>query len=222
MMDINEIRKENILKIIDARFSGKKASFAKAIEKPESQVYRMFNTGKNGRNISTSSARYIERKLNLDDGSLDYLNIQIKESRADYNTEPAIIKDGQIPVISWVQAGEFNEAIDLHVVGMADDYVQRINGGSKVYGLRVRGNSMTAPDGITPTFPEGYVIHVDPDQVTVSNDYVIAKINGENSVTFKQLKQGDAPYLTPLNPDYKPIYDEFRILGKVIGVSLKL
>lgn len=217
-MDINEIRKENILKIIDERFNGKKSSFAKAIKKPESQVYRIFNTGVNGRNISTSSAREIENELGLSHGLLD---LSPPDSDSD-NTEPLTMRSGTIPVISWVQAGNCGEAFDLHEPGMADDYVPRINGGSNVYGLRVRGNSMTAPEGMTPTFPEGYIIHVDPDQATVPNDYVIAKLVGENSVTFKQLKQGDAPYLIPLNADHKPIYDEFRILGKVIGVSLKL
>lgn len=129
---------------------------------------------------------------------------------------------GMIPVISWVQAGSADEAFDLTQPGAADEYVNSIGGGNRVYGLHVRGNSMTAPEGVVPTFPEGYIIHVDPDQSTKPNDFIIAKIVGENKVTFKQLKQGDEPYLLPLNPDHRPIYDEFRVLGKVIGVSLKL
>lgn len=129
---------------------------------------------------------------------------------------------GMIPVISWVNAGECGEVVDFNAPGMAEEFVPRINGGDRVYGLHVRGNSMTAPEGISPTFPEGYIIHVDPDQATSPNDYVIAKLVGEDMVTFKQLKEGDKPYLSALNPDHKPIYDEFRILGKVIGVSLKL
>lgn len=129
---------------------------------------------------------------------------------------------GMIPVISWVNAGECGEVVDFNAPGMAEEFVPRINGGDRVYGLHVRGNSMTAPEGISPTFPEGYIIHVDPDQATSPNDYVIAKLVGEDMVTFKQLKEGDKPYLSALNPDHKPIYNEFRILGKVIGVSLKL
>ena len=138
------------------------------------------------------------------------------------NVSPAVQQPASVPLISWVQAGSFSEAIDLHQVGTAEDYVARINGGVNVYALRVRGDSMTAPVGSTVSFPEGYIIHVDPDQSANSGDFVIAKIVGEDAVTFKQLKNGDKPYLQPLNPDHKPIFDEFRVLGKVIGVSLKL
>lgn len=138
------------------------------------------------------------------------------------NVSPAIQQPATVPLISWVQAGSFSEAIDLHQAGIAEDYVARINGGEKVYALMVRGDSMTAPVGSPVSFPEGYIIHVDPDKSANSGDFVIAKINGQDAVTFKQLKYGDSPYLQPLNPDHKPIFEEFRILGKVIGVSLKL
>jgi SOS-response transcriptional repressor LexA len=216
-MDINQIRRQNIQVIVDNMFAGNRAAFAKKIDKAESQVYRIFNVGKNGRNVSTKTARHIEDKLGLTIGSIDVLN----EMDSD-NTEPTNIAESFIPVISWVQAGEYSEAIDIYEVGYAEEHVPRINGGKMVYGLYVRGNSMTAPEGVTPTFPEGYIIHVDPEQDAKPNDFVIAKLTEENLVTFKQLKQGDKPYLLPLNPDHKPIYDEFRVLGKVIGVSLKL
>jgi SOS-response transcriptional repressor LexA len=146
----------------------------------------------------------------------------ISSENYDNGLEPIVENRSVVPVISWVQAGEANEAFDLTAPGVADEYIPSIGGGDRVYGLYVRGNSMTAPEGATPTFPEGYIIHVDPDQACKVNDFVIAKLVGEDMVTFKQLKQGDKPYLIPLNSDHKPIYDEFRVLGKVIGVSLKL
>lgn len=147
---------------------------------------------------------------------------RIKEDAAVYNVSPAMQTDRYVPLVSWVQAGEFNEAIDIHATGYADEWVARINGGDSVYALRVRGHSMTAPIGSPHSFPEGMIIHVDPDQASKNGDFVIAKVNGEDGVTFKQLKHDDKPYLFALNPSYPPIFDEFRILGKVIGVSLKL
>lgn len=81
---------------------------------------------------------------------------------------------------------------------------------------------MTAPSGVHPSFPEGYIIHVDPDQSAKHNDYVIAKVVGDDAVTFKQYKEDEKPYLFPLNPDYKPIFEEFIVLGRVIGSSMKL
>lgn len=144
------------------------------------------------------------------------------ENGFDSNVLPAVQKKADVPVISWVQAGEWNEAIDLFAAGYADEYIARINGGLNVYALRVRGHSMTAPSGVHPSFPEGYIIHVDPEQSAKHNDYVIAKVVGDNAVTFKQYKEDEKPYLFPLNPDYKPIFEEFIVLGRVIGSSMKL
>lgn len=83
---------------------------------------------------------------------------------------------------------------------------------------------MTAPTG--RSFPEGIDIFVDPEQRggVVPNDFVIAKINGRDAVTFKQLAcEEGRPYLRPLNPSpkYEPIFDEFRVLGKVIYAGFK-
>ena len=127
-----------------------------------------------------------------------------------------------VPVISWVQAGDFNEVADFYEISQSEEKVAKINGGDRVYALYVRGDSMTAPPGMIPSFPEGYIIHVDPDQVAYSGDCVIAKLKGQDEVTFKQLKIDDRPYLKPLNPSHQSIFREFRIIGKVIGASMKL
>ena len=127
-----------------------------------------------------------------------------------------------VPVISWPQAGEWNEAIDLFAAGYAKEYIAHINGGPNVYALRVQGHSMTAPCGVYPSFPEGYFIHVDPEQLPSHNDYVIARATDDDVVILRQYKEGETPYLFPLNPDYKPIFEEFRVLGRVTGSSMKL
>ena len=144
------------------------------------------------------------------------------ESHDWANTVEAEQLKGSVPIISWVQAGQFDEAVDLHIAGYSEDSVPRISGGDRVYALYVRGDSMTAPAGVTPSFPEGFIIHVDPDQSSGNGDCVIAKILGENAVTFKQLKIDDKTYLKPLNPAHPLIFDEFRVLGKVVGASIKL
>jgi SOS-response transcriptional repressor LexA len=86
------------------------------------------------------------------------------------------------------------------------------------YALRVHGDSMTAPYG--RSYPDSSIIYVDPDQRggVVSGDRVIAKINGDNQVTFKVfVEDAGRRFLKPLNPSYPVITDPFRILGKVIG-----
>ena len=118
---------------------------------------------------------------------------------------------GKVPVISWVQAGAFCEAIDNLHTGDAYDWIETsVHVRSHTFALRVHGDSME------PTFPEGVIIVIEPELDPLPGDYVIAK-NGDEEATFKQLvKDGADWYLKPLNPRYpiKPLA-ESRIVGVV-------
>lgn len=133
------------------------------------------------------------------------------------NTSPAPSVKGEVPVISWVQAGTWNEAMDCE---RQDDlnYLPCISNHSECsFALRVRGDSMTAPYG--KTYPEGCIIFVDPEiRMPSSGDRIIAKVNGEPEVTFKVfMKEGEKIWLKPLNSQHPIITDEFKVLGKVVG-----
>ncbi|KAF1046384.1 MAG: putative HTH-type transcriptional regulator [Herbaspirillum frisingense] len=121
--------------------------------------------------------------------------------------EPAPPLTGRVPIISWVQAGEFTEAIEpVHVEEWADTSAPVM---ARTFALRVKGDSMS------PEFPEGVIIVVEPDLEPIPGDFVIAR-NGGGEATFKQLVRDGADfYLKPLNPRY-PI----KALGSslIIGV----
>ncbi|WP_417070790.1 LexA family protein [Niveibacterium terrae] len=104
---------------------------------------------------------------------------------------------GKIPLISWVQAGNFAEATDLLNIGDAIEWVESsVQPHENTFALRVAGDSME------PDFPAGTVLIVEPDLEAHPGDYVIAK-NGDQEATFKQLvKDGADWYLKPLNPRY--------------------
>lgn len=126
----------------------------------------------------------------------------------------------QIPVISWVQAGAFSEAIDLHLPDYAEEYVaSSIKPRRHTFALRVQGDSMET------LFHEGMIITVEPDMSPEIGQFVIAK-NGNNEATFKQLtKDGSTYYLKPLNPRYGMIkMDEegYTIIGVVREAVIKL
>lgn len=136
------------------------------------------------------------------------------------NVSGARYSRGLVPVISKVQAGSFREEFDEFEPGKADEYLPCPRPHSKyTYALRVDGDSMTAPSG--PSVVAGSIIYCDPDQAAgvVSGDLVVAKIKGEDEVTFKQyIRDGSRQFLKPLNTSYPVIADEFRILAKVIGL----
>lgn len=130
-----------------------------------------------------------------------------------------------VPIVSWVSAGNTSEAMVQEPGAEYNTVKCKKKHSSNTYALKVIGNSMTAPVGNKYSFPEGYIIIVDFDQRGDISDgiFVIAKENGDNAVTFKQLKyDGTRPYLNPLNPDHPKIFKEFRIIGKVIDWDANL
>jgi SOS-response transcriptional repressor LexA len=134
------------------------------------------------------------------------------------NTEPGPSLQSEVPVISWVKAGEWAEAADPLMPGDAERWMPcPVKHGPHTFALRVRGDSMTAPYG--RSYPEGCVIFVEPDlRSPMNGQRVIAKLAGSNDVTFKVYKEEDGRrWLQALNPAHQPIRDEFRIIGTVIG-----
>lgn len=125
---------------------------------------------------------------------------------------------GLVPLISWVQAGEWNGAHDPHHPGDAERWMACVASHSaRTYALRVRGDSMTAAHG--RTYPEGCIIFVDPEKrLPVNGERIIAKLQGSDEVTFKVYKNEDGrQWLQPLNVSHEPIRDPFKVLGTVIG-----
>lgn len=128
---------------------------------------------------------------------------------------------GKVPLISWVRAGGWCEAIDNYAVGDAEDWLPcPVAHGTRTYALRVRGDSMTAPYPGQRSYPEGTLIYVDADRQVTNGCRVIAKLPNSNEATFKEYREEDGKrYLKPLNPQYptQEITQETHICGVVIG-----
>ncbi|MDM0007176.1 S24 family peptidase [Variovorax sp. J22G73] len=138
----------------------------------------------------------------------------------DVNVESGPDIRGLVPLISWVRAGNWDDANDPFLPGEAETWLGcPTPHSSSTYVLRVKGDSMTAPHGNTRTYPEGCLIFVDPEKRSPMNgDRIVAKLEGENEVTFKVYKNEDGrQWLQPLNPAHEPIRQPFRALGTVIG-----
>jgi len=143
------------------------------------------------------------------------------QSRQPTNTEPGPDVRGLVPLISWVQAGNWSEAQDPLQPGDAERWLPcPVTHSPGTFVLRVRGDSMTAPHGNSRTYPEGALVFVDPERRNPTNgDRIIAKLEGEDEVTFKVYKNEDGrQWLHALNPAHEPIRQSFRVLGTVIGM----
>jgi SOS-response transcriptional repressor LexA len=129
------------------------------------------------------------------------------------NISPAPPPTKRIPIVSWVNAGDWSKAVDPFHPGYAEDWIDTAaTSNINAFALVVHGDSME------PEFAEGDIITVDPGRAYCSGSFVVAK-NGEEA-TFKQLiLDGPNVFLKPLNERY-PIKDmtgvEMRIVGVVV------
>lgn len=121
----------------------------------------------------------------------------------------------QVPLISWVTAGQWAEISDNFHPGDGEDLIPCSSKcGPRSFALRVKGDSME------PDYPEGSVIVVDPEKEWRNGSDVVVRLNGEMEATFKKLAlDGPRTYLKPINERY-PVLDvtgkDFTICGVVV------
>lgn len=128
------------------------------------------------------------------------------------------------PVISWVAAGAWSEAVEPFPPGFSDRYeMSEYDAKGPAFWLEVKGDSMTSANG--QSVPEGTFILVDTEAHVQPGKLVIAKLADSNEATFKKLvEDGGRQFLKPLNQAY-PIEmcaDGCRIVGVVVRALMKL
>lgn len=115
--------------------------------------------------------------------------------------EPGPEIKGEVPLISWVQAGHWKEVIDIFDPSDHEWLPTTYKVRRHTYALRVCNDSMVTTEG-NRSFPEGCIIIVEPEEEAVDKSFVIVRQNG-NEATFKQLiRDGGRWYLKPLNKQY--------------------
>ena len=118
-----------------------------------------------------------------------------------------------VPLISWVQAGPFTLAEDPEDVSACPRIETTTRASRRAFALRVENDSMS------PVFPPGTILIVDPEEEALSGRYVIVG-NGSGEATFKQLvRDGEDWLLRPINPQFpvKPMPAHYRVIGVVVA-----
>lgn len=170
--------------------------------------------------------RILSQLLHVSSEWLTYGSHQIPTANTDQNViyHQQYRQGKAYPLISWVSAGNWLEAIepyDLSDIDIWPDTTAIVS--PRSFWLTVKGDSMTAPTG--RSIPEGTLILIDPEREAVNGSLVVAKLENENEATFKQYVQDAGQhYLKPLNPNYRMLMIDktCRIIGVAIEAKLQL
>ena len=154
----------------------------------------------------------------------DYLNALMRKglvrrmnnkSRAIELTERAAFN--KIPIIGTIMAGSPNLAYE-EIQGYvdADDLFLGRIGFDDVFALRVKGDSM-CDAGILDSD-----IAIIKKRPNADNNDIVAALLDNNEVTLKRLRSKSGKYhLEAANVNYPPIFEEFKVIGKLITVIRK-
>lgn len=137
------------------------------------------------------------------------------------NVVPASIGMTKIPLISYIQAGQWTGIDDFRETCGDYEYILTdLDVSDDAFALEIKGDSMT------PDFLEGDVVIIDPNEPPHAGEFVAA-INGNYEATFKKYRPlgeidnfGREHFdLIALNPDYpklSTLKQEIRIIGTMV------
>lgn len=153
-MENKEIRKANLEALYEKRQheSGMtKAQFAELIETSPAALSQLLGPNPH-RNIGDKMARKIETALDLPFGWMDVLHASEEPSNVAFRGLNET--KGSYPVISWVSAGQWMEAVEpYHRRAIDRWYDTTVVCSDDSFWLDVKGDSMTSPAGLS--IPEG-------------------------------------------------------------------
>lgn len=221
-MDKYEKRRLRLMQIRDDFCGGKAVDVARRIEREPSYVSRMlYEEGKSGKKrIADDMVEIIEKAFGLPRGWMDGITDKGHgHGNVEFSGEHKETKG--FPLISWVSAGQWLEAVEPYKVEEIDEWPETTaHAGKSSFWLTVRGDSMTSPVGFT--VPEGMIILVDPSKEAQSGKLVVAKLVNDNEATFKMyIEDAGRRFLKPLNPQYPmtEINGNCQIIGTVVDVK---
>jgi SOS-response transcriptional repressor LexA len=199
---------------------GQIASFARRHDLDPNYVWQLLN---GVRSFGEKAARKMENQIGL---PRKWLDQPIEQGTLDLpeapNVEPAPGIKGRLPLISWVQAGEWSEVIDNFQPGDAEDWLDcPVPHSPRSFCLRVKGVSMLGPQGADESFPPGTIIFIDPEREALPGHFVIVKMPHDNEATFKKLiSEGGKLYLEALNPGWPNRFIELPQGAQICGVMI--
>lgn len=240
MKSIDEINRDRLNLLIQE--VGSQVALSRIIDRSPAQISQWKNASKYSgsdkrRAMDRHTARYIEKMTRKPVGWMDRpiesdfepptsaASLLVAEPARQLDPfMPNVIKvpmgTRKVPLVSYVQAGNWTEVVDTYSLGSASDWLLTdLDLSDTAFALEIKGDSML------PDFREGDRIIIDPSVQPTPGDFVVAK-NSETEATFKKYRprgtneQGvQVIELTPLNPDFPSLRSDISpvtIIGTMV------
>lgn len=179
-------------------------------------AYKWFRTG----GVEEENLRVIAEAYDADYDELRLYRRYVPLGTRNVRRGPAVVR--QIPLLDWTLRDDWRSIV---AEPNAPDLSEMIPSTKKVspdaFALVVRDDSMESTGGMS--FPAGSMIIVDPAEEPRHGSNVVARVNANEELTFKQLVfDGGRRYLKPLNPRYPVIEadQQTEIVGVVVQMVL--
>lgn len=191
---------ENIRRLIKIR-STSQEEVAKKADITQVALHKIIT----GKTKKTGSLVEIARALGVTAEILVSRPIEVQEGKTDHNNpnnfELYHGKLGKLPLISFIQAGSWDEAMDPYELNDVEEWLYSpIPAGPRGFLVRNRGLSMH--NGQEDGYPDGAILVMDPDVEADHDSDVIAR-TPEGKTTFKRLQiDQDGKHLLALNPSW--------------------
>jgi SOS-response transcriptional repressor LexA len=203
-----------------AKLTQKALALKVGVEQP---VISQLETGKNLQSAHLPKIAHVcgVNAIWLSENTGPMTGASVNDSNLGEARQPAM--SYRYPVISWVSAGSWAEAVEPYPAGISDRYeFSEYNSKGPAFWLEVKGDSMTSPVGTS--IAQGSLILVDTEVEAAPGKLVVAKLPDSNEATFKKLvSDGGKLFLKPLNPGYPTeVFDKnCRIVGVVVQATQK-
>lgn len=183
-------------KIIDRRFAGNQAAFAKAIKRAPSVVWQYLS---GHRDMGEKFAQHIERCARLPKGWMDSdLDIDGIFAQSPTATGLPVGQYNRCHIVGTAQLGDGGYWHELdYAPGDGDGYIDVPSADPNAYALRVRGDSMA------PAIRDGWYVVIEPSGAISPGEYVMVKTTDGRCMVKELLwERGDQIVLMSVNEQH--------------------
>lgn len=193
-MDINEIRLQNIEKLISTQCGGVRSSFARKIKRTPVSIGRWWTNSKHRRNVGDDTAREIETTFNLPRGWIDnvHLEIEMQQSTAEQRFEQKIQR-GEAYRIPLTHEATLDQRLTVTFLDKVKGTVMLLSTDENAYALQLIGHNPTA------WFSHHWGIIIEPGTELTPNESALFRLDSGETILRLVTHISDDMYVV-LNP----------------------